>query len=98
MPDPKNGKHKASRRTFLKQVQWAPVLFLPAPICSALIHPRLQRITDDHAPQFSLASASFVPNYPAKSPLDDILRLAAPGTDEYVVEGYAFELSALLRE
>jgi hypothetical protein len=98
MPDPKDGKHNASRRTFLKQVQWAPVLFLPAPICSALIPPGLQRITPARAPQFPFASASFVPHYPAKSSLEDLLRLAAPGTDEYVVEGYAFELSALLEE
>src|SRR2546422_130423 len=98
MPDPNNGKHSASRRTFLKQVQWAPVLFLPAPICSALIRPGLRRNAAVNTPKFPLASAAFVPHYPAKSPLDDLLRLAAPGTDEYVVEGYAFELSAVLEE
>src|SRR5258708_3236330 len=98
MPDPKDRKYNASRRTFLKQVQWAPVLFLPAPIYSALIRPGLRRIAATHSPQFPLASASFVPHYPAKSPLDELLRLATPGTDEYVVEGYALELSGLLEE
>ncbi len=38
----------------------------------------------------------FTPHYPAESPLDAILRLAAPGTDEYIVERYASELTALL--
>ncbi len=98
MPDPKDGKHNASRRAFLKQVQWAPVLFLPAPICNAIIRSSPQRSTAATSAQFPFASASFVPHYPARSPLDDLVRLAAPGSDEYVTEGYAFELSALLEE
>src|ERR1051326_407179 len=98
MPDPKERKHNASRRTFLKQAQWAPMLFLPAPLSNALIGSAFQRINAAPPAQFPLASGSFVPHYPAKSPLDDLLRLAAPGTDEYVVEGYALEVSALLEE
>ena len=46
----------------------------------------------------TFADVRFTPHYPASSPLDDILRLAAPGTDEYVLEGYAAELMALLEK
>jgi tetratricopeptide (TPR) repeat protein len=98
MPDPKDEKHNATRRIFLKQAQWAPVLFLPAPICSAFFRPGLQRTASVDTPQIPLSYRAFVPHYPTKSPLDDLLRLATPGTDEYVVEGYAFELSALLED
>jgi len=40
----------------------------------------------------------FVPHYPEKSALDDVVRLAAPGSDEYQAEGYAAQLTALLAE
>src|ERR1700694_1354481 len=98
MPDPKNGNQNASRRTFLRQMRWAPVLFLPAPIHSPLIRSGLQRIAAAQASHFPFAEVPFTPHYPAKSPLDDLLRRAAPGTDEYVLEGYAFEVAALLQE
>ncbi len=98
MPDPKDVNPNASRRAFLKQMRWAPVLFLPAPIERSLIRSGLRRIAGVHAPDFPFAEVPFTPHYPAKSPLDDLVRLAAPGTDEYVSEGYAFELMVLLQE
>ncbi len=36
--------------------------------------------------------------YPAESPLADILRLVAPGSDEYITEKYATELGEILRQ
>src|ERR1035437_4989558 len=98
MLGPKDGDHNPSRRTFLKQMRWAPVLFVPAPIHNPLFRTGLQEIATAQASKFPFADARFTPHYPAKSPLDDILRRAAPGTDEYVTEGYAFELMALLEE
>src|ERR1700676_821158 len=98
MLDPKHGKKNASRRNFLKQMRWAPVLFLPSPIHSPLIRSGLRRIAAAQASQIPFADVPFTPHYPAKSPLDDVLRLAVPGTDEYVLEGYAFELAGLLEE
>jgi Tfp pilus assembly protein PilF/peroxiredoxin len=98
MPDPKSGKQNASRRTFLKHMRWAPVLFLPAPIHSPLIRSGLQRIAAAQTSDFPFADVPFTPHYPAKSPLDDVLRLGPPGTDEYVSEGYAFEVAALLQD
>src|ERR1700681_31143 len=98
MPDSKDGKQNASRRTFLKQMRWAPVLFFPAPIRTPLIRSGLHQFAAAKASQLPFAEIPFTPHYPAKSPLDDVLRLAAPGTDEYVLEGYAFELAALLEK
>ena len=98
MPHRHDEDQTISRRIFLKQMRWMPVLFLPAPVSSPLIRSGLQRIAAAKASPFPFSDVRFTPHYPAKSPLDDILRRAAPGTDEYVTERYAFELMALLEE
>src|SRR5450631_474766 len=98
MPHRPDEDQTISRRIFLKQMRWVPVLFLPAPVSSPLIRSGLQRIAAAKASPFPFSDVRFTPHYPAKSPLDDVLRLAAPGTDEYVTEGYAFEVMALLEE
>src|SRR5271163_485068 len=46
---------------------------------------------------FALSDALLTPHYPAKSPLEGVLRLVAPGSDEYVTERYAFEIGTLLQ-
>ena len=38
------------------------------------------------------------PAIQAKSPLEDVLRLVPPGSDEYVTERYAFEIQPLLKQ
>jgi Flp pilus assembly protein TadD/peroxiredoxin len=87
-----------SRRTFLRGMQWAPVLFLPAPL-HGLTFPSLHSgISEDAACASPFADSGLSPHYPAKSPLDDVLRRVVPGTDEYVTEKYAFEIMRLLNE
>ena len=76
---------------------WAPVLFLPAPI-RPLFHPAPAGTAATQGSRVSFADTRLSPHYPARSPLDDLLRLAAPGSDEYVTEGYAVEIMALLEE
>src|SRR5437016_620714 len=98
MLEPKDGNQDSSRRIFLKQMRWAPVLFLPAPIRRSFFRAVPQEIAAAHSAHFPFADASFSPHYPEKSPLDDVLRLSVPGTDEYGTEGYAFELAELLEE
>jgi hypothetical protein len=98
MLGPKDGNHDASRRTFLKQMGWAPVLFLPAPIHNSLFRYTPRGIPAMEILHFPFAEATFSPHYPSRSPLDDILRLVNPGTDEYKTEGYASELTSLLAE
>ncbi len=87
-----------SRRTFLKQMQWASVFLLPAPIQHSLNRSGLRRIAADQVSQFPFSDIRLTPHYPAKSPLDGILRLASPGADEYVIEGFVSELTGGLKE
>src|SRR5882724_12030172 len=84
-----------SRRTFLRRMQWAPLLFLSAPIHASPFASGSHR--DRNSP-FPFADFHLTPHYPAKSPLEDVLRLVAPGADEYVTEKYAFEIMRLLDE
>jgi Flp pilus assembly protein TadD/peroxiredoxin len=75
----------------------APVLFLPASFQSPTTS-RPQGVFSASIPRFPFADVQFVPHYPEKSTLDDVLRLAAPGSDEYQAEGYASQLTAVLAE
>ncbi len=47
-------------------------------------------------PSFPYADIRFKPHYPTPSLLADVLRLVAPGSDEYVTEKYAFEIETIL--
>jgi tetratricopeptide (TPR) repeat protein len=94
----KDEAHAFSRRTFLKQMRWAPMLFLPAPLHSSSFRPLLAETPGNRSSAFDFADYRVTPHYPAKSPLDDVLRKVAPGTDEYSTEKYAFEIMRLLNE
>ena len=92
----KDKDHAFSRRILLKQMRWAPMLFLPAPLYSSSSRPLFAEIPDKDNLAFDLADFRVTPHYPAKSPLDDLLRKVVPGTDEYVTEKYAIEIKLLL--
>src|SRR5215470_7135454 len=83
-----------SRRTFLKKLGVAPLLFHPAPLqgffgfLPVFNQPK----------QFPFVDFHLRPHYPSKSPLEDVLRLVTPGTDEYVNEKYAFEIDLILKQ
>ncbi len=94
-PDIK-GNHKLSRRTFLGAFGWSPLLFLPAPLDSAVYPCLTPYPLAERTPSFPFAESRLTPHYPAKSPLDDVLRYVIPGTDEYVTEKYAAEIALLL--
>jgi Flp pilus assembly protein TadD/peroxiredoxin len=51
---------------------------------------------DGFAPPLPLADPRFQPRYPEKGPLEDVLRRVAPGSDEFVTEKHASEISRLL--
>ena len=76
---------------------WAPALFLPAPIHGLPRWLGHEQVAGDRN---GLAFADFrlTPHYPAKSPLDDVLRQVVPGRDEFVTEKHAFEIMRLLDE
>src|SRR5438045_8584957 len=81
-----------SRRTFLRGMQCAPILFLPAPI-RWLPLPSIPRDASRDTPaDFPFADFRLTPHYPAKAPLDDALARDAPGADEHCTETYVVEL------
>lgn len=90
-------KHIVSRRAFLKGMRWTPLLFLPAPL-SASPFQKLPKTSPNSFPHPTFSDFRFTPRYPAKSPLEDVLRLVAPGSDEYRTEKYAFEIASLLND
>ena len=92
----KDEKH-ISRRSFLRGIRWAPVLFVPAPL-RALPFGSKFAAPPRGIPFLPFADLRLTPHYPAKSPLDDVLRLVAPGSDEFVTEKYAFEIGRLLND
>src|ERR1700676_2307924 len=87
-----------SRRALLRGMRCAPVLFLPAPVHASALRSIFTDHSGAHDASLPFAESRLTPHYPAKSPLDDALRLVAPGTDQYLSEKYAFEIRLLLDE
>jgi Flp pilus assembly protein TadD/peroxiredoxin len=71
------------------------MLFIPAPMRALPFGSKLAA-PPRAIPSFPFADFRLTPHYPAKSPLDDVLRLVIPGADEFVTEKYAFEIARLL--
>jgi tetratricopeptide (TPR) repeat protein len=94
----KDEKRALTRRIFLKRMRWAPAVFLPAPLQAAAFRPFREDTRSDRKSSFDLSDFHVTPHYPAKSPLDAVLRKVVPGSDEYLTEKYAFELMRLLEE
>jgi len=86
---------RVSRRVFLGGLRYAPLIFLPAPIHSAALRPFATRVAREHVPALSFSDYRLTPHYPAKWPLEDVLRYVPPGSDEYVTEKYAAEITQL---
>src|ERR1700733_14095072 len=87
-----------SRRAFLKTLGSAPMLLKPAPFFgSSPLFGSPEHSTVDQ-PSFPFANVRLSPHYPALSPLAEVLRLVAPGSDEYITEQYAFEIESILKQ
>jgi Flp pilus assembly protein TadD/peroxiredoxin len=98
MPRPKNENQSLTRRRFLKSLGLAPLLFRPAPFYGSPFLFGPTKTLPGQSPAFFFSDVHLTPHYPAKSPLEDVLRLVPPGSDEYVTEKYAFEIEALLEQ
>lgn len=86
-----------SRRAFLQGVGLAPLLLRPAPLYGCpFFGPAPEAPASD--PALPFADVRLTPHYPAKSPLEAVLRRVAPGNDEFVAEKFAFEIEAVLRQ
>src|ERR1700676_3288892 len=84
-----------SRRAILKGLATAPVLFRPAPFFAASISPDPPSLYDPSS-ALPFSDTRFVPHYPSRSPLADVIGLVAPGSDEYASEKYAVEIESIL--
>src|ERR1700753_385195 len=85
-----------SRRALLKGLGLAPLLLRPSPLHGySLLFGPPGGLPDPNLP---FSDLRLKPRYPAKSPLEDVLRLVAPGSDEYVTEKYAFEIGLQLNQ
>lgn len=83
----------SSRRNFLKAMGLAPLAFRPSPFSTFFAGAR----PGSGLPGAELdLSFRLRPVYPARSPLEDVLRRVAPGSDEFITEKYASEIEALL--
>lgn len=87
-----------SRRDFLGAMSWAPALLVPAPLRAWPLRSPSGEKLETQRPSLAFADARLVPHYPAKSPLDDILRRVDPAADNYPTEKYAFEIARLLED
>lgn len=94
----KKEKEKVSRRAFLGGLRYAPLIFLPAPVHSAVLRPFTTRVSKEYAQALPFSEDRLTPHYPTKGPLDDVLRYVPPGSDEYVTEKYAAEIAQLLTQ
>jgi len=90
----KTPDYTLSRRTFLKRMGMAPVVLHAAPFHGLRFEFPLATL---QPPALALADFHLKPSYPARSPLEDVLRRVAPGSDEYVTEKYASEIEMILR-
>ena len=94
MPGHKN--QCLSRRAVLKGMGLAPLILRPAPFFGSSLAFGSPESGRDQASGFSFADIRLSPHYPAQSPLADVLRLVAPGSDDYVTEKFAFEIQSAL--
>src|SRR6202789_1334785 len=94
----KNEDRLLSRRSLLKTMGLASLVLRPAPLHGWPSAFGLPTAFATELAAFPLSDLRLTPRYPARSPLEDVLRLVAPGSDEYVTEQYAFEIQTILEQ
>ena len=92
---PKDGNKFITRREILKGIALAPVALRSAPLFAGplLTGPSTSKLQAG----VDFTDLRLTPQYPAKSPLADILTLVAPGSDGYITEKYADEIGIVLK-
>jgi Flp pilus assembly protein TadD/peroxiredoxin len=80
--------HTFSRRALLKSLQYAPIALLPAPLKSLWAFGAWSQATG-----IPFADLRITPHYPSGSPMDQMMALVPPGSDQFVTEKYAFEIA-----
>jgi Flp pilus assembly protein TadD/peroxiredoxin len=74
----------------------APILLRMAPFGNSLVAQSSSAQT--YQLPLIMGESYLKPNYPTKSPLEDVLRLVAPGNDEFTTEKYAFQIEQELKQ
>src|SRR6266566_3279311 len=92
MPEHGPFRSQFTRREVLRSMQYAPVLFLPAPLRAFA-----GRVEQQNFDPLAIRDTAITPHYPAGSPLDEMFGLVAPGRDQYATEKYAFEITQTLQ-
>ncbi|WP_047495514.1 FG-GAP-like repeat-containing protein [Terriglobus sp. TAA 43] len=90
---PPTGFQQLSRRSLLKGLGLTPLLLRASPLIGEWKSTLSQASSP---PPLSLVDLRYDPSYPARSPLEDVLRRLRPGSDEFVTEGYAHEIGLIL--
>src|ERR1700758_97849 len=98
MPDPQNELRSISRRAILKSIASAPLFMRAAPFLGLGSPDGSSASAPGHNPDLPFADVRLTPHYPSPSPLTDVMRLVAPGSDDYIAEKYAFEIEAILNK
>jgi tetratricopeptide (TPR) repeat protein/peroxiredoxin len=93
---PKNEVRSISRRAILKNIALAPLLLRAAPFRGLALPHSASRTALEQNSVLPFSDIRLTPHYPSQSPLADVLRLVAPGSDEYITEKYAVEIEAIL--
>jgi tetratricopeptide (TPR) repeat protein len=86
--------HSLSRRSLLKAIGLAPLVLRAAPLFGFELPGAFENQHDG----LPFSDIRLTPHYPAHSPLEDVLRLVTPGSDEYLTEKYAAQIEALLQQ
>src|SRR5580692_11035301 len=94
----KNEDRLLSRRSLLKTMGLASLVLRAAPLHGSSFAFGLPASLASDRSTFPLSDVRLTPRYPARSPLEDVLRLVPPGSDEYVTEQYAFEIGSVLQQ
>jgi len=97
MTDQNAEKSLFSRRALLKTMGLSPLLLRPAPLFGSSFLLDSSRVSTERRPAFPFVDVRYKPHYPTPSSLADVLRLVAPGSDEYPTEKFAFEIDSLLQ-
>ena len=91
-------KHALSRRRFLRALRFTPLAFVPAPLQAIPFRPEFAPGAGQQPGPLPFDDSRLVPRYPAKAPLEDVLRYVLPGTDQYASEKQAQEIGEILSE
>ena len=98
MPHRQNEIRSISRRAILKDIALAPLLLRAASLRGWSGPVEGSGMDSNRGSTLPFADVRLRPHYPSPSPLNDVLRLAAPGSDEYLTEKDAVEIEAILRQ